>query len=258
MDDLKKYYDRVYLGGKNAHFLKYRHGRTLSEEHVYTKDWLVNNYGGPSDTILDFGCGEADFLNTMDRFAERIGIDFSAVALAKARERVPNAVLRLGTEDMLRDYRNTVNVVTSFGTLEHVDDPRATFLSLMVCVRWSEGGGLIISCPSFLNIRGVIWMTLTLLFEAPMSLSDRHYLTPSSFAAWLQGTNRTMTMHSLDHDVSQGDYFATDMQKRLTNALRDAGMNNSNVDRLIDWVQDNRAWFPQNELSGANMLYVIR
>ena len=257
-DDLKDYYDYAYSVGKSTHFLKYRGGRELSEEHVWVRDWIDKEYSGSRQQMLDFGCGEANFLRVMTRFECRIGIDFSERALAKAREGGEGLDLRLGTEEILELFYGQMDIVTSFGTLEHTNDPEATFRRLFQCVRWNAGGTLILSCPSFLNARGVIWMTLALLFNVPMSLSDRHYLSPAVFTSWLRGSGRSLELHSVDHDVTEGDYFAVDMTKRLNNALRDAGMDNSKVDQLISWVNENRQWFPCSDLSGANMIYIIR
>lgn len=256
-NELKQYYERAYTAGKNAHFLKYRYGQDLAEEHVQAMIYINDRYAGPKGNILDFGCGEADFLRSITGFSHRVGIDFSETALAGARAKDSGLDLRLGTENLLGEFTGWADIVTSFGTLEHLGDPESVFRSLMRCVTWERGGALIISCPSFLNVRGVIWMTLVKLFDVPMSLSDKHFITPSVISSWLIGTGRSLTMHSVDHDVTEGEYFEIDMRKRLTNALRDAGMNNSKVENLLEWVTANRQWFPANEFSGANMVYVI-
>ena len=259
MDEaLKKYYDAAYTAGKNTHFLKYRHGRTLAEEHVQALTYIDDKYDGPKRHILDFGCGEADFLCVVDRFERRTGIDFSEVALNKARDKSPELNLRIGTERLLDEFEGLVDVVTSFGTLEHLADPEGVFRGLMRCVKWSDGGALIVSCPSFLNVRGLIWMTLVQLFDVPMSLSDKHFISPSMILSWLEGEGRSLTMYSVDHDVAEGEYFEVDLRKRLNNALRDAWMDNSKVDKLISWVRENQQWFPRNDFSGANMVYLIR
>ena len=50
-----------------------------------------------------------------------------------------------------------------------------------------KDGYLINLCPSFLNVRGHVWMTLQLLFDVPMSLSDLHFLCPFDFEEFCEG-----------------------------------------------------------------------
>ena len=60
-----------------------------------------------------------------------------------------------------------------------------------------------------------------------MSLSDKHFLTPNNIELFLvDGTGKKICkMQSVDNEVTQGDYFAKDMKKRLTNALSDASLS---------------------------------
>jgi 2-polyprenyl-3-methyl-5-hydroxy-6-metoxy-1,4-benzoquinol methylase len=126
---------------------------------------------------LDFGCGEADFLAAAARFERRVGIDFSKQAMKNDRCKYGSKGLTPlhGSDGLLEDFLGTMDVVTSFGTLEHLDKPFETFHKLACCLR--DNGVLIVSCPSFLNARGIIWMSLVMLFNVPMSLSDKHFLT---------------------------------------------------------------------------------
>ena len=74
-------------------------------------------------------------------------------------------------------------------------------------------------------------MTLQLLFDVPMSLSDKHFLTPKNIVSFLNGTGKKIVkMVSVDNEVTQGNYFAKDMRKRLTNALSDASLPNDKVE----------------------------
>ena len=110
VSDLNDYYRRVYASGKSAHFLKYRHGRALAEEHVGALAWIEDSYRGTADTILDFGCGEADFLKALPRFSRRIVIDASEAALTNARADSSGLELRLGTDGMLSDLTSCRHV----------------------------------------------------------------------------------------------------------------------------------------------------
>jgi len=205
---------------------------------------------------LDFGCGEADFLGHLPAGTDCTGIDFSEVALNNAKKRYPHIHLIHGDTTELDAFHGQMDAVFSFGVLEHTPDPLDTFGRLMKCL--SDEGMLFISCPSFLNVRGVIWMTLLLLWDVPMSLSDKHYLTPSTFRKWAKLSGADMIeVFSTEQAVAQGERFREDMQKRLTNALRDANMDHSRVEACISWFEENLADYPTNTYSGAEMTYIF-
>lgn len=254
---LKDYYNEVYRGDKNQHFLKYRRGATESETHQLATRW-ISEHAPHCTALLDFGCGEADFLgHFVAPGTRRVGVDYSEPALDNARFRYPDIELVLGDDTCLGQYASCFDVVTSFGTIEHLDDPKAAIEKLKSCLR--PNGFLLLSCPNFINVRGVIWMTLSKLFDVPMSRSDRHFIGPADMAAWARELGLTVVaMQAVDLDVAQGDYLCTDMKRRLTNALRDAGMDNTRVDDLLRWVQANLSYFPSGELSGSECLYLVR
>jgi 2-polyprenyl-3-methyl-5-hydroxy-6-metoxy-1,4-benzoquinol methylase len=255
MSDLHKYYQEVYSKNKNEHFLKYRDGQKLATEHKIALDW-IEELSLSTGNILDFGCGEGDFLSEC-RMPEKFGIDYSDQAIANANSKYDTIQFVLGSESQLSHYVGQFDIITSFGTLEHLVNPQETVLKLISCLK--PEGILITSCPSFLNVRGIIWMTLVKLFNVPMSLSDKHFISPSDLTQWLQNSGKQINrMVSVDIEVAQGDYFSNDMSKRLTNALSDADMDHSKVPLLIEWVNSNLSLFACDEYTGANMIYLIR
>ena len=254
---LKNYYDEIYKKGKrDEHFLKYRDGIDIPLDHKIANEWIAEHKNCEYSSVMDFGCGEGEFLTNMS-YKDRIGLDYSDFALDRAREKDSSIEYILSDENGLCNLNRSFDVITSFGVLEHIPDPKSTLRSLVkLC---SKNGIVIISCPSFLNIRGVIWMTLQLLFDVPMSLSDKHFLTPKNIELFLDGTGKKIfKMQSVDNEVTQGDYFAKDMKKRLTNALSDASLPNDKVELLIDWVDSNKEYFDSNDLTGSNMVYLIK
>ena len=117
------------------------------------------------------------------------------------------------------------------------------------------------TCPHFLNIRGFIWMSLSRLFEVPMSLSDLHFIHPWDMARWASGTGMKVTsLSSLDESRGSGDRLIEDFETRLPNALRDAGFDTGNVDLFMSYLRkvvtfadaDDRLSF-----HGATALYVL-
>ena len=258
IDNLKKYYDGIYAGDKSKHFLKYSNGELLSEAHLFVKNWISENVPN-SGNILDFGCGEADFLGLLyfNSDIRRIGIDFSHVALETAAKRYPFLELVLGGEEKLSNFENAMDIVVSFGTIEHLDNPKDTFRKLMDSLK--SRGFLILSCPSFFNVRGIIWMALVKLFNVPMSLSDKHFLSLYEFKNWAEEIKLELVdFKTVNFAPAHGKSFRKDMFKRLTNALNDSGMDSNNVEELIQWVENNSDYFPFSESSGIEALYFFR
>ena len=255
---LKLYYEEIYRekGRRDKHFLKYRDGTSVPLDHEVANKWISDLSTSSFLSALDFGCGEGDFLARLS-IKQKVGIDYSESALDRAREKDSVAEYILSDESGLNLLDRKFHVITSFGVLEHISDPRQTLRDLVKLS--AENGIVIISCPSFLNIRGVIWMTLQLLFDVPMSLSDKHFLTPKDINGFLEGTGKSVSeMKSVDNAVTQGDYFAKDMYKRLKNALADASLPNDKVELLMNWVDRNKEYFSSNSLTGSNMVYLIR
>ena len=100
-------------------------------------------------------------------------------------------------------------------------------------------------------------MTLRLLFNVPMSLSDIHFLCPFDFEAFAQRKNYRITTRSTDQDWGAGERTLIDLDKRLQNALQDARMDSTQVSALLQWLQKAMPYFQQDEYSGANVGYMI-
>ena len=62
---------------------------------------------------------------------------------------------------------------------------------------------------------------------------------------------------SIHQDWGSGDTMIRDFNKRLRNALRDADMDNSKVDDLLEWLQQANYYFETNESSGAIVVYKV-
>ena len=62
---------------------------------------------------------------------------------------------------------------------------------------------------------------------------------------------------SIHQDWGSGDTMIRDFNKRLRNALRDADMDNSKVDDLLQWLQEAVEYFETNESSGAIVVYKL-
>jgi ubiquinone/menaquinone biosynthesis C-methylase UbiE len=100
----------------------WRKAWTLNEEQQGpTYEAVLERTGGAS--VLDVGCGTGVFLRLCaDRGAAVAGIDGSEELLAVARERVPEADLRLGDLQTLPYADDTFDLVTGFGSFFYAAD----------------------------------------------------------------------------------------------------------------------------------------
>ena len=115
--------------------------------------------------------------------------------------------------------------------------------------------------PYFINVRGIVWMSLALLLDVPMSLTDKHFISPFDIRKWLSGTGFNLVdIQHFDYERANGDTMLIDMKKRLENAMNDAGLKNDNVPVMIEWLS-NLVREEQDVLgtmNGATALYIIK
>jgi 2-polyprenyl-3-methyl-5-hydroxy-6-metoxy-1,4-benzoquinol methylase len=113
-------------------------------EHVYRYAFASRFVSGKR--VLDIACGEGYGTAALHKAgaADVIGVDVSEPVCAHARNRYGLDV-RLGSAEQIPLHENSVDVVVSFETIEHVPDP-GRFLD--ECVRvLAPGGMLVVSTP---------------------------------------------------------------------------------------------------------------
>lgn len=245
--DLIRKYDSVYKEGSSRFytFNSFQESRAILD--------MVPSWIGLD--VLEIGCGEGRLAAMMSfAGARRVdAVDYSAEAIAIAQKRLHLENVAFSCVDCAT-IKERYDVVVMQGVLEHLDKP---FEALDGILRRNlrEGGMLITSSPSFLNPRGYIWMTLQLLFNVPMSLTDLHFLCPFDFQEFAKKNRYDVEIKSTDQDWGAGDRLLIDFRKRLPNALRDAGMDTSRVDRLLEWLAKAAPHFYRDDFTGANVVY---
>jgi SAM-dependent methyltransferase len=245
--DLQGHYNRVYADGSAGYFTFDYFSESLL---VFS---MLKSWKGLR--VLEIGCGEG-------RLAALIGmagadqveaIDYSEEAIEVARKRFHLDNVSFACCDFHK-VQGQYDAVVLQGVVEHLDHPfenlRWLFEKLIV-----PGGCLITSSPSFLNPRGYVWMTLNLLLDVPMSLSDLHFLCPFDFERFADELNSPLTVKSTDQDWGAGKRLLLDFQKRLPNALADAGLPTSGVPRLLEWLSHATPYFNEDDYSGVNVAY---
>lgn len=105
------------------------------------RDWIVG-----SDDVLDLGCGEGRFLESLGARAGRTaGVDHHGPAIARFVERGGEGFE--GTfEAFAETHAGSFDVVTSFHTLEHVAAPLQMLRAAATCLR--PDGMLFVSVPN--------------------------------------------------------------------------------------------------------------
>ena len=236
-------YERMYRDGT----LRFTTSMSETSALLHKTDWR-------GKSVLEIGCGEGDLAAMIGiHGAERVvAIDFaqSGIDTATSRYQIPNVEYRCSD---FADIEGRFDAIVMEGTIEHMDDP-ATALRKMATDHLNRPGQIITSSPSFLNPRGYVWMTLQLLFDVPMSLSDRHFLCPFDFEAFATELGARMDFVSVDQDWGHGPRLIEDFDRRLRNALRDRGLD-ADVDRFMAWLTQTITHNAYTEFSGANIVY---
>jgi ubiquinone/menaquinone biosynthesis C-methylase UbiE len=86
------------------------------DQQVPTHEEAIRRVGiAPGQRVLDIGCGTGVFLRLVaDRGAQPFGLDASEALLEIARERVPEADLRVGEMELLPYADDSFDLVTGF------------------------------------------------------------------------------------------------------------------------------------------------
>jgi SAM-dependent methyltransferase len=249
--ELQAKYNEMHAEGKKAWF----------SDGVNERETIIT-MGIPwrGKRVLEIGCGKGE-LGMMIDFAgsaEYCGIDYSAVAIDAAKEN--NYEIENFITYHLGDYRtfpfpHKFDRVVMQGVLEHFDDPW-TELAWIIDNLLEPGGDVITSSPCFCNPRGIIWMTLATLFDAPMSLTDLHFLHPWEFRKFAK--EHGMRCYFDDTDMSWGNSYGMidDLRQRLSKVFPD--IDPRRIDTLMKWLSMSVSDGRIGEDTGATMVYHLK
>lgn len=243
--DLQEIYEGVYAKGKEKFF-------TFDTLDITKK--VVDELDWSGKTVLEIGCGIGDtaaaIANAGASSVEACDYSDSAIKTANENHQIEGLSFSVAS---IEDTQGEYDCIVMQEVIEHTDDPFATINKLSQHLK--PAGHIILTCPSFLNIRGYVWMTLQSLFDVPMSLTDKHFISPFDMQEWAEKLNLGLTWHTFRQEQAVGEGMVFDMKKRLTNALRDAEMDNSKVDLLLEWLLKASVHEADSKSNGAKALY---
>ncbi|GBD27608.1 putative S-adenosylmethionine-dependent methyltransferase [bacterium HR30] len=101
---------------------------------------------GRSALLLDLGCGTGANLSFLTRYGRVIGLDWGAAAARYSRRRTMLPVLR-GDVQSLPFRSGSVDLITAFDLIEHIDDDKACVAEMARVVR--PGGFILVTVPAF-------------------------------------------------------------------------------------------------------------
>lgn len=139
--------------------------------------------------VVDCGCGAGRSSFAFARLARCVeAFDYSAqsIEVCRALGEVQEPLeLSFSVHDaMTFTPSQEADLVFMLDILEHVAEPTDLLARAASWLR--EGGSVVVSCPSFLNSRGVAWMILQECFDLCMSPTDVRQIFPSDMASWSQ------------------------------------------------------------------------
>ena len=212
--------------------------------------------------VLEIGCGPGH-LAAMIRLggaASVLGIDYSEKAIFGALETYRIDGLKLQCVDY-RTRKGTGNfdVLVMQGLLEHLDNPWVE-LKWMIDNLLAPGGMVITSSPCFVNPRGYIWMALATMFNAPMSLTDKHFLHPWQFNEFAEVMGMKMRFITCEIDWGNGQKMMDDFKNRLPKVMRDLQKQLGHsipyrTTELLQFLKDSSDFLDHSQSIGAVAVY---
>jgi len=249
--NLKHIYNQAYKAGGEKFFSKFKKGIDASQINYQ----VLKEVNWRGKEVLDVGCGIGRTAFAVARRGGKVlGIDYSLEAVRVARTHYQHSCLTFQHIDVEK-IKGLFDVILVLGTLEHMDNPLNILKRLKKLLK--KDGVLIATCPSFINLRGYILMSLYYLFKVPITRTDLHYITPLDMMDWAERLRMNIKWRTFDHGRSQGKEMINDLKDRLPKALGQAGMETKNIDNLIVWLKKIMVFHQQTKYNGAFGLYKL-
>ena len=209
--------------------------------------------------VLDVGCGTGELAFRIAKEGANVkGIDYSERAINIAKKKYSHSNLSYELVDVSKKISGKYDVIVSIGTLEHMDKPYVMLKKFKNHL--NPNGKIIITSPNWTNVRGLILMTLRLLFDAPITLADLHYLTPVDFSKWAKKLHMKLNWKTIEHSWGNGDKLIFDLKQRLPKIFGDMkiGVKQERISLFLKWIdQKVLPIIHSTEENGAVGIYVF-
>jgi SAM-dependent methyltransferase len=154
----------------------FNRGRTNTKHVLRLRALLAESEAGARPRLLDFGCGDGDFLALASLFGfAAFGVDLSSTRAARSLQRGVTLVHSLEDFDALGG--GPLDAASLFETLEHVDEPLRLLIALRQRMR--PGAVLIAEVP---DCTGVHLPSTLEEFHAVQPLEHINAFTPETLA----------------------------------------------------------------------------
>ena len=209
--------------------------------------------------VLDVGCGTGELAFLISKKGAKVkGIDYSEEGIDIAKKKYRHSNLSYELVDVSKKISGKYDVIVSIGTLEHMDKPYQMLKKFKNHL--NPNGKIVITSPNWTNTRGLILMTLRLLFDAPITLADLHYLTPVDFKNWGQRLEMKLTWKTIEHSWGNGEKLISDLKERLPKIFNDMKIKGKQdkIDLFLKWINQKALPIIQSsEEGGAIGIYVL-
>lgn len=142
-ESVAQYYDQVYYKDISSYGAASAHHRRL------TRKLAVRG-----KALLDVACGAGAWLQAASEAGARVsGIDLADKAVARAKELLPEADVRLGPAERLPWDDQSFDMVTCFGSLEHFLEPDVALREMKRVLKPEAHAVLLVPNADFLTRR---------------------------------------------------------------------------------------------------------
>jgi 2-polyprenyl-3-methyl-5-hydroxy-6-metoxy-1,4-benzoquinol methylase len=212
--------------------------------------------------VLEIGCGEGDLCALLNMAGAKVyGIDCSGRKIDIADKHYPCLLFEENDYKYITKY--SADIVVMQGVLEHLNTP-FTELKWIIDNLVVEKGCVITSSPCFVNPRGYVWMTIEMLFDIKMSLTDLHNLNPWDFEKFCHEFGYSLKTEYCDYDWGAGEKTIIDFNKRMKSDTwkekfkKATGrvLEDNKIDEFLNWLEKALQAEEFSNL-GANAIYEI-
>jgi len=151
--DYKNTYTEEYFNGKDSFFYSLGYGKFQGRFFTTMYSWLtpyIKTF--KHGRVLDVGCAYGLMLEKFPKLFEKYGLDVSEYAIAEARKRLGDAMLKVGeAEDFLPFPDDYFDVVICNDVIEHLEQPIVALQNIKRVLK--KGGILYLSTPNLTSLR---------------------------------------------------------------------------------------------------------